>query len=107
MPFTNTAWDGAAVESGLDADDYCAVCLIDENESGNEKVKGLCKLPVRATPNGPYNVNAIHAATGAHGILAVKASPDAKRKAARKLVSLYSEMKEEAPEGVRRIAGAR
>jgi len=104
MPFVNTAW--TSPEADLSADDYCAVCLIDENE-GEEKVKGLCKLPVRATPNGPYNVNAIYAAAGAHGILGVKASPDAKRKAAKKIVNLYGEMKEEAPEGVKRIAGAR
>jgi hypothetical protein len=105
MPFSNTAW--TSPEADLSPEDFCTVCLIDENESGKQKVKGLCKLPVRATPNGPYNVNAIHAATGAHGILAVQASPDAKRKAAKKLISLYGEMKEEVPEGVKRIAGAR
>lgn len=107
VPFSNAPWSGAAVQAALDASDFCAVCLIDLNESGAEKVKGNCKLPVKATPDGPYNVNAIHACAGAHGVMAVDAPTEDKRKAARKIVSLYREMKEEPPEGVMRMAGMR
>ncbi len=107
MPFSNEPWAGAKVEAALDPDDYCSVCLIDLNEPGAEKVKGNCKLPVRATPGGAYNVAAIHACAGAHGVQGVDAPPEEKRKAARKVISLYREMKEEPPEAVLRIAGQR
>ena len=104
MPFSREPWESP--ESSLEAADYCAVCLIDTNESGAEKVKARCKLPLRKTPGGPYNVNAIHAAAGAHGILGVKGvSPDEKRKAARKLVSLYKEIDEQAPDSTYHMAG--
>ncbi len=104
MPFTREPWDSP--ESQLDADDFCAVCLIDMNEPGQKKIKGLCKLPVRSRPGAPININALHAAAGAHGILGVKGvPPDEKRKAARKLIALYREAGEIAPESVYRIAG--
>jgi len=107
MPFSNEPWDGAAVEASLSPDEFCQVTLIDLNESGAEKTKSNCKLPVRKTPGGPYNVAAIHACAGAHGIMAVDAPTEDKHKAARKIASLYREMKEEVPEGVKRIAGIR
>jgi len=54
MPFTNEPWDDPATE--LDANDYCAVCLVDTNEPGAEKIKANCKLPVRRRPGAPYNL---------------------------------------------------
>jgi hypothetical protein len=83
------------------------VCLIDENPSGKEKVKGRCHLPIRSRPGGPVNKNAVHAAAGGHGVSRVKASAAAKRKAARRIVRLYREMGETAPEHVYRMAGMR
>jgi len=52
--FVNAPWDGPKVEASLNADDWCAVCLIDTNAPGAQKVKSNCKLPVQATPDGPY-----------------------------------------------------
>lgn len=84
--FTSKPWDGPRIQASLDAADYCAVCLIDINE-GRDKVKANCKLPVRATPGGPYNINAIRNAMAR--IFQVRGVPaDEKRKAARRLVRL-------------------
>ncbi len=47
MPFTDEAW--SSPESSLSAEDFAKVCLIDLNPPGKEKVKGLCRLPVRNT----------------------------------------------------------
>ena len=106
MPFTNAAWDGSAVESRLEAGPFCSVCLIDMNE-GDDKAKAQCKLPVRATPGGPINLNAMSAAAaalaGGRGGLA--APPEEKRKAARKLARLYREADRPIPAGVKRVAG--
>ena len=106
MPFTDAAWESP--ESRLDAADYCAVCLIDLNE-GREKVKGNCKLPVRSTPGGPYNRNALRAAAaalaGARGGL--DAPPEAKRSAARRLVRLMREAGINVGESLLRMAGQR
>ncbi len=106
MPFTNAPW--SSPESELSPQDFAKVCLIDMNASGKEPVKGMMHLPLKSTPNGPYNVNAIHAAAaalaGARGGL--KGVPAAeKAKAARRLISLYKEMSEQAPESMYRMAG--
>lgn len=105
MPFSRGSWESP--ESALDAGAFCQVCLIDENESGAEKVKAKCKLPVRAQPGGPVNVNAMHAAAaalaGARG--GVSASSEKKTSAARKLKRLYAEAGEEAPDSLKRMAG--
>lgn len=101
--FSNAPW--SSPESNLSPDDFCAVSLIDLNPKGKEKVKGLCKLPVRSKPGGPVNINAVHACAGAHGIQGVDAPPDAKRAAARKLVGYYDDAGEQAPPAVYRMAG--
>jgi hypothetical protein len=104
MPFTNAPWTQPSTQ--LDADDYCATCLIDLNPGGEEKVKANCKLPIRSTPRGPYNLKAMAAAAaalaGARG--GVDAPAAEKRKAARKLVRLYREADREPPETLVRIA---
>lgn len=106
MPFSDKPW-GEISESDYDsAEAFCAACLIDLNPPSRDKIKALCKLPVKE-PNGTYNRNAIHAAAaalaGARG--GVKAPPEAKRRAARALIRLYREMDETPPESLKRIAG--
>lgn len=99
MPFTNTPWDSP--ESELSAEDYCAVCLIDMNE-GAEKIKAKCKLPVRSTPDGPYNKNAIRNAIAR--LNQTQAPPDERKKAARKLLRLAQEAGIETGDALRRLA---
>lgn len=107
MPFTNGPWDGAAAESGQEAGAFCRCCLIDLNDG--EKVKGQCKLPIRSTPGGPINLNAMSAAAaalaGARG--GVDAPAEKKRAAARRLVGLYREADREPPPALLRVAGMR
>jgi hypothetical protein len=105
MPFTTAAWDGAAAESGQDAEAFCRCCLVDMNEG--PKVKTLCKLPVRATPDGPVNLNAMAAAAAAlaGGRGGLDAPGEAKRKAARKLIGLYREAEKDPPPALFRVAG--
>ena len=108
MPFSNRAWGtiDKTVQAYGSAEKFCAASLIDLNEPGEDKVAGLCKLPVQE-PTGSYNLNAMRAATaallGARG--GVDAPLEAKRKAARKLVRLYREADLEVPEALVRLAG--
>lgn len=101
---SNRPW-GDFSESDYSPEQFCRAALIDENPPGAQKVKANCKLPVRE-PDGTLNRNAVHAAAaalaGARG--GVKASPEAKRAAARKLLRLYAQLGEEPPESIRRIA---
>ncbi len=85
---------------------YCRAALIDLNPPGEAKTKEACKLPVRE-PEGILNRNGVHAAAGrlAGAGGGVQAPPAEKRSAARKLVRLYGELDEEAPDSVRRLAG--
>ena len=106
MPFSNKPW-GEISESDYESPEkFCSACLIDLNPPGKKKTKALCKLPVKE-PSGVYNRNGIHAAAaallGARG--GVKAPPEEKRKATRKLIRLYREMGEEPPDGLKRLAG--
>jgi len=107
MSFTNKPWDKAAVSRNLNEADYCKVCLIDMNEG--EKIKAKCKLPVRHTPDGPYNLNAMSAAASvlAGGRGGIDAPSDKKRSAARKLIRLYRQAEREPPPSLRRVAGTR
>lgn len=55
--FTDRPWDGSA--SRWDTPEaYCAACLIDDNPSGEPKVKDRCHLPVKE-PDGTYSKGAI------------------------------------------------
>ena len=87
VPYSNESWESP--ESNLDANDYCAVCLVDLNERGAEKIKSRCYLPVRKTPGGPYNKAALRNA--AARLPQSDIPGDEKRKAARKLVALMRE----------------
>lgn len=108
------SWDGSAGQWD-DAESYCSACLIDVNAAaGNdEKKKEYCKLPVKAPGSSSYADKGIMAATGSHGIQAVK-KPDgvsdedwekAVKKAANKIISLYGEMGKDCPDAVYEIAG--
>ena len=104
MPFTSVPW--SSPESELSSTDFCKVCLIDENPDGAEKIKAKCKLPIRSRPGAPINSNAVYAAAGGYGVTRVTGtSPAAKKKAANRLISLYKEMGETAPEAIYRVAG--
>jgi len=103
MAYVDKAWDGSA-SNYPDTDAYCDACLIDDNPSGQDKVQALCKLPVKDA-NGDTNVNAVHAAAAAlaGGRGGVKASPASKKTAARKLMGMYSDMKETAPDSIKNM----
>ncbi len=105
MAVSNKPWGTISAADYKDADAYCAACLIDTNETGKPKTKNACKLPVRE-PGGDLNANGVHAAAavlaGARG--GVSAPSAAKKKAAKKLMSHYGEMKETPPDSIRRMA---
>ena len=100
--FSDAAWDGSA--SRFTPEQWRASTLIDTGE-GDPDAKERYKLPVKE-PGGAYNRNAIHSAAAAlaGGRGGVDAPPAAKKSAARKLVRLYAEMKEDAPPSLKRMA---
>lgn len=102
--FTSEAWSKPGGE--LNASQYCRVCLIDYN-TGREKVKALCKLPIRKRPGGPIYKAALQNAAGR--IFQMKGVPaDAKRKAARTLVNYMGQAKMTvASTSLLRLAGRR
>jgi len=105
MTFTDAAW--SSPQSNLDASDYCSVCLVDLNESGETKVKAKCKLPVRSRPGGPYNRSALRAAAaalaGARGGVDIPAAE--KRRAARRLVRLMAAAGITPGDSIKKLAG--
>lgn len=100
--FTDAAWSKPGGE--LSAADYCKVCLIDYNPSGEEKVKAKCKLPIRKKPGGPVYRNALRNAMGR--IFQMTGVPAAeRRKAAQRLVRLAGQAGIEVGASVKRLAG--
>lgn len=106
MPFSNRPWSDFG-ESDYTLEQWHRACLIHLHD-GTPTSKAQCKLPVRE-PDGTLNRNAIYAAAAA--LAGARAPLDApaeqKRRAARKLIELYREMGEIAPESTYRIAGLR
>lgn len=104
MATTDKSWDGSA-SRWPDTESFCKSCLIDENESGQDKTQANCKLPVYE-PNGDVNSNAVHAAAAAlaGGRGGVKASPASKKSAAKKLIRLYGQIKDEPPDSLKKMA---
>lgn len=110
------SWDGSAARWDT-AEAYCSDCLIDVNSSGEEKSKSLCKLPIRepGDPKTTYVRQAAHAAAGAMaGARQPMQKPDgvsdedwesAMTSAANKLIEIYDEMEEVAPDSIYEIAG--
>lgn len=105
MPFTNSPWDGPAVIAKLTPEELAQCSLIDLNPPGQKKIKDMIKLPVRESPSAPYNMNALRNA--AARLPQTDAPADAKRQAARKLVTLMREAKVEPGEATMRMAGMR
>jgi hypothetical protein len=101
MPFTDETWQ--TPESDLDTNAYCSVCIVDLNPAGQDKIKANCYLPVRKTPGGPYNRNALRNA--AARLPRTQIPMAAKRAAARKLVRLMREGGIEPGEITLRMAG--
>ncbi len=103
IKFSDKEWDGSA--SNYDGTpEYCDACLVNENEGDREEwTQERCKLPVKE-PGGAYNRNAIRNAMGR--IFQLKGvSPEAKRAAAKRLVSLAKAAGIEVGESVKRLAG--
>lgn len=101
---TDKAWDGSASRYPS-TEAFCKACLIDENDAGEDKVQAKCKLPVYE-PGGALNSNAVHSAAAAlaGGRGGVKASPASKKAAAKKLIRLYGELKEDPPDSLKNMA---
>lgn len=105
MDISNRPWGDFTEADYPDASTFCRYSLIDMNQPGMEKTKDMCKLPV-FEPDGALNRNAVHAAAAvlAGGRGGVMAPPEKKRSAARKLIAFYRDLREEAPDAVRRLA---
>lgn len=89
MDFTDAPWSNPV--SNLSADDYCSVCLVDQND-GSPKVKSKCHLPIRSTPGGPINKGALRAVASAlEGGRGATLSGVDKKKIARRVVSMMKE----------------
>jgi hypothetical protein len=104
---SNRPWSSIKESDYPDANSFCKACLIDLNPPGKDKVKDLCKLPVKE-PNGTLNRNAVHAAAAAlaGARTPLKVPSDKKKKAARRLIRIYLvDLKETPPESLYRIAG--
>lgn len=106
MSVSDKPWSGdpAAYSNAVT---YCKACLINENDGPKQNwTKANCKLPVYE-PGGDLNRTAVRSAAaslaGARG--GVQAKPSSKRAAARTLISLYRQLKEQAPDLLRRLAG--
>jgi|HubBroStandDraft_6_1064221.scaffolds.fasta_scaffold08977_9 hypothetical protein len=89
--FSDAPWSNPV--SKLSAADYAKVCMIDENDPGEPKVKDKCKLPYRMKPGGPIYKKALAsiASVLAGGMGGVQASGASKMAAARKTLRLMTE----------------
>jgi HK97 family phage prohead protease len=85
---------------------WARACLIDTGDGAADS-KSRYKLPVRE-PSGTLNRNGVHAAAGGHGLAAVQGiSAEQRRIAARKLIVIYRDLKEDPPESLLSMAGTR
>jgi hypothetical protein len=103
MAVSHTPW-GQFSQSDYNDEQWQRACVLDRGTGNTAKERYA--LPVRE-PDGTVTVNGVHAAAavlaGARG--GVTAPPDAKRAAARKLVSLYSEIGDTPPPSLTKLAG--
>lgn len=106
MAVTDKPWNGSASKYAT-TKEYCDACIINTND-GDPKdwVEAKCKLPVKE-PNGDINSNGVHAAAaalaGARG--GIKESSEIKKAAAKKLASIYRQIKQDVPESIKNMAG--
>ena len=110
MPdISDRPWSGVTRASYPTAAEYCAACLIDENEQRDPKTKSRCKLPVYEPQEmgGRLNRNAVHAAADrlvrASG--GVDASLGQRQAAARRLIELFAAIGEVPPRALTALAG--
>ncbi len=100
-------WGDFSDSDYKDAADYCSACLIDNNPSGEEKTKDLCKLPVREPNGGPLNRNGMSAAQGA--LMGARGGLKEPRSvqvaAAKKLVGLMNSHDIEPSDDLKKLAG--
>lgn len=103
---SNKPW-GQIKESDYTLEQWHRACLIHLHDRP-PTAKSQCKLPVRE-PDGTLNRNGVHAAAAA--LAGARGGTDAplseKRKAARKLISLYRILEEEPPESIKKLAGVK
>lgn len=103
-------WAGISRASYGSAVEYCAACVIDENQPGQPKTKSRCKLPVYEPQRlgGLLNRNAVHAA--ANRLLRTRGGVEApaavRRAAAIRLLQLYAEIGDPPPRSLGVLAGA-
>jgi hypothetical protein len=101
-------WSGITSASYATAAEYCAACLIDENELGYTHSKARCKLPVYEPQRlgGQLNRNAVHAA--ANRLVrergGVEAPMAVKRRVAQQLLDLYSVIGDQPPRSLTALA---
>jgi hypothetical protein len=101
-------WSGITSASYATAAEYCAACLIDENELGSTHSKARCKLPVYEPRRlgGQLNRNAVHAA--ANRLVrergGVQAPVAVKQAVARRLIELYDVIGDPPPRSLRDLA---
>lgn len=102
---SSAPWDGSA-SRWPDAASFAESCLINENTGPKATwTKDKCHLPIRE-PGGAYNRAAMGAAAAAlaGGRGGVQVSPAEKKRAARKLASLYRRFKLPVPDSLARMA---
>lgn len=112
--FSDAPWDGAA-DRWDTADALCRDSLIDVNPAGEDKIKGLCKLPFRDPGTEKPNKNAVRAIGGARGITAITKPADVpqelwdrkERAAANKIIGWWPKAFEDrqASDAIFRLAG--
>lgn len=101
MAASDTPWSNFS-QADYSPQQWQRACLID-TEEGKPDDKSRYKLPVRE-PSGTLNVNGVHAAAGRLGQVD-GVSSEQRATAARKLVALYKEIGEDAPDNVTNLAG--
>jgi hypothetical protein len=102
-------WSGITSASYATAAEYCAACLIDENELGYTHSKARCKLPVYEPQSlgGRLNRNAVHAA--ANRLVrerggGVELPAAVKRRLAEQLLDLYGVIGDPPPRSLQQLA---
>lgn len=101
-------WSGITAASYPTAAEYCAACLIDDNQLGRTPSKERCKLPVYEPESlgGRLNRSAVHAA--ANRLVrergGVEAPAALKRAVAQRLLELYGVIGDPPPRSLRLLA---
>lgn len=108
MAFEDTPWTGPTLSDfGGNVNAYCDASLIDLNDGTGRKTAGNCKLQIKRNADAPVNMGALRACAailaGARG--GVVAPADAKRAAARRLVSLMRQAKMQPGDNLMRMSG--